>query len=285
MPHEGFNTIDEYTFDTLKLPDNCDSPEMKFNGLSSVTNSARNQHLESHETRTACLEENVCDNRGDPTKERNSFDPLNFTKGERPRLDEGQNRTHASYIAQCSSEIDGEGRQFKVVSSSSLSPSLHKRPTSGHIHQWYNSEPVTKSELHRLRTGDIACNSGGHSATTELLFARESEYVSNIRSFPLKDSTDNSRLREKSKSHLPVVDEYRYSVLGRRRCDATRLKRENRSEALNPIRPLFKDQSNTTINKPKCKSESGTDLAQQISGIHSRNWEQIIKIVILIYLF
>ena len=87
MPHEGFNTIDEYTFDTLKLPNNCDSPEMKFNGLSSVTNSARNQHLESHETRTACLDENVCDNRGDPTKERNSFDPLNFTKGERPRLE------------------------------------------------------------------------------------------------------------------------------------------------------------------------------------------------------
>ena len=155
-----------------------------------------------------------------------------------------------------------------------MSPLLHKRPTSGHSHQWYNSEPVTKSESHRLRTGDIACNSGGHSATTELLFARESEYVSNIRSFPLKDSADNSRLREKRKSHLPVVDEYRYSVLGRR-CDVTRLKRENRSEALNPIRPLFKDQSNTNINKPKCKSESGTDLAQQISGIHSIRFPEI----------
>ena len=76
MPHEGFNTIDKYTFDTLKLPNNCDSPEMKFNGLTSVTNSARNrQHLESHETRTACLENvcTVCHNRGDPTKERNSL--------------------------------------------------------------------------------------------------------------------------------------------------------------------------------------------------------------------
>ena len=116
MPGEGFNMIDEYTFDTFKLPNNCDSHEMKFNGLSSVTNSARNQHLERHETRTTTrLEENVCDNRGDPTKERNSFDPSNFTKGTRPRLDEGQNRTHASYTAQCSSEIDGKGRQFKVL--------------------------------------------------------------------------------------------------------------------------------------------------------------------------
>ena len=161
-----------------------------------------------------------------------------------------------------------------MVSSSSLSPSLHKRPTSGHSHQWYNSEPVTKSESHRLRTGDIACNSGGYSATTELLFARESECVTNIRSFPLKDSADNSRLGEKRKSHLPVIDEYRYSVLGRR-CDATRLKRESRTEALNPIRPLFKDQSITNINKPKCKSESGADLAQQISGIHSTRVPEI----------
>ena len=102
------------------------------------------------------------------------------------------------------SEIDGKGKRFKVLS---LSPSLHKKPTSGYSHQWYNSEPVTKSESRRLRTDDIACGSG-HSATVELPFARESCSVSNIRSFPLNDSADNSRLKRKTKktSHLSITD-------------------------------------------------------------------------------
>ena len=119
----------------------------------------------------------VCNNRRDPTKERNSFDPSNFTKGERPRL-EGtvQNRTHASHTVRCPSEIDVKGRRFKV-----LSLSLHytRDPHQGNSHQWYSLEPVTKSESRRLRTNDIACGSR-HSATIELLFARESRSVSNI---------------------------------------------------------------------------------------------------------
>ena len=64
MSREGLNTIDENKFDTFKLPNNCVSPEMKFNGSSSVKNGARNQHLESNESRTTRL----CDSRRDPTK-------------------------------------------------------------------------------------------------------------------------------------------------------------------------------------------------------------------------
>ena len=182
--HKSLATTGEYKFDAFRVRYNSAPPEERLYGPSLSTNSTGDWHLENYQSRTACLKENVCDNERDPTIAINSFDPSKFTtEGARPRLERRQNRTQASNKRVCCSEsYEGKSRYVEVLSSSSLSSSLHNIPISGHNYEGYCTKPVTKSKSYRLGADDIACI----STTTTPFLAKGYDCDSNISFFSIE---------------------------------------------------------------------------------------------------
>ena len=261
-PNKSLDTIDENKFDVFRIRYNCALPEERLNGPPSGTNSTGDECLETYQSRTiACLKENVCDNKRDPTIEKNTFDPSKFTttKGARPRLERRKNRTHTSSSGLCYSESDREGsRQVDVSSSSSLSRSLDNRPTSGHDYECYYSKPVTISKTHMLGLNDIACRI---TTTTTALLAGGSDCISDGNTFQLNNSGYNIRSK-KRKSHFSLFDEGIKSLIG------------TNDSILQNSRRLFKTVSTLrnrlypNINKPESGFESGTVQLDEKLGIH-----------------
>ena len=251
--HKSLDTIGEYKLDAFRVRYNSAPLEERLYGPSLSTNSTRDWHLETYQSRTACLKENVCDNERDPTIVINSFDPSKFTtKGARPRLERRQNRTHTRV---CYSEsYGGKDRHVgEVLLSSSLGSSLRSIPTSGHNYERYCTKSVTKSKSYRLGADDIACR----CTTTTPFLAEGYDCDSNTRFFPLNDSNESARLK-KRKSHLCPLGEYKKSLIGK----------ENSVLQDGKLYSIESEYKYSEINEPRPGWYSGTDQSEQKLRIH-----------------